>query len=220
MKKFTSSLWGYPPSRYYRFLKRLENSFPDRPLKIAIIGCSDGKFVLPAARRGHEVFAIDIDDVAIFGGYKEGPGGQLFMPGLVTRLKTEELENSVQVVCGDFVEYPNMVQYHAVFTSGALQYSRNMIHPMTQMVAVLQSYVNQGGYIYVDYMLAMEDKYKGRDNYSSPSKWSEFFSGNEWSIVYNRVLPPVFEKAHVDFPVDHQHHWGHLLAVKILRKFR
>src|SRR5690554_447379 len=48
----TASLWGTPPSRYYQLLRRVEADKRER-LAVAIVGCSDGKFVLPAARRGH-----------------------------------------------------------------------------------------------------------------------------------------------------------------------
>lgn len=212
MGKKTASLWGRPPSRYYNFLKRVESYFPSQQLEIAIVGCSDGKFVLPAARRGHRVFAIDFDEVALFGGTKVGPTGNIYMPGLVTRLKMENLLDRVQVVHGDFVEYSPARPAHGVFTSGAVQYSRNMKHSMVDMVRALQAYVMQEGYFYIDYMLPMEAKYQGRDNYPDRERWNEFFSTGEWNIIYNRVLPPVFEAAHVDKPVDHYHHWGHLLV--------
>ena len=44
-----------------------------RPLTACVVGCSDGKFVLPLLRRGHAVSAYDIDAVAIFGGEKTFP---------------------------------------------------------------------------------------------------------------------------------------------------
>lgn len=212
MAKKTSSLWGTPPTRYYNFLKLVEQNFKLKSLKIAILGCSDGKFVLPAARRGHKVFAIDIDEVALFGGDKTGPFGKVYMPGLVARLYSENLQSKVQVIHSDFVEYSPIDLYHAVFTSGAVQYSRNLKHSMCSMVKSIQAFVMPAGYIYVDYMLPMDEKYIGRDNYPRKERWNEFFHHSEWDLLYNRVLPPVFEKAHVDNPVDHYHHWGHLLA--------
>lgn len=213
MKK-TSSLWGNPPKRYYKFLKLIEGQFNTKPLRIAILGCSDGKFVVPAARRGHCVFAIDVDGIALFGGEKIGPSGKVHMPGLIDRLRIEGLQDLVQVVNGDFVEHIPDVQYHGVFTSGAVQYSRNLKHAMSKIVSSIQAYVMPSGYIYIDYMLPMEERYKDRDNYPGRERWQQFFSTSEWRILYNRVLPPVPEKAHVDLPVDHIHHWGHLLAQK------
>jgi SAM-dependent methyltransferase len=210
----TSSLWGTPPSRYYNFLRKVESGFRAKRLRVAILGCSDGKFVLPAARRGHFVFAIDIDGVALFGGMKNGPTGETYVSGLRERLRLEGLLNSVQVVHGDFVEYSPKIGFHAVFTSGAIQYSRNLKHPMKSIVGKVKDYTIEGGYLYIDYMLPLDDKYRGRDNYSTKREWKSFFEPTKWEVIYNRVLPPVFERAHVDNPVDHYHHWGHLLVRK------
>lgn len=212
MPRRTSSLWGYPPTRYFNFLRRVESSFDETPLSLAVLGCSDGKFVLPAARRGYRVLALDTDTVALYGGEKQGPSGTVYMPGLTSRLTAENLSTLVEVVNTDFVEYHTPVQYHAVFTSGALQYSRNMKHSMADMVNKVKEYVLDNGFLYIDYMLPMESKYQGRDNYPDRDQWNFFFQGGGWKVYYNRVLPPVFEAAHVDNPVDHYHHWGHLLA--------
>lgn len=209
----TSSLWGTPPSRFYNYLKRVENYFGDSPLQISILGCSDGKFVLPCARRGHKVFAIDVDGEAINGGEKVGPDGPVYMIGLANRLKKEGLEDRVNWVHGDFITHPP-IESHATFTSGAIQYAFNMEHDMACIMRKLQDFSMSKGFVYMDYMLPIEDRHKGRPNYPSPLEMEGFFDESEWSIIYNRVLPPIFERAHVDNPVDHYHHWGHLLAQK------
>ena len=87
----TASLWGKPPSRFYRFLRKVSSLTCDSSPSLAVLGCADGKFVLPAARRGFNVLAIDVDHVALYGGLKPGIGGVNHMPGLVARLKTENL---------------------------------------------------------------------------------------------------------------------------------
>ena len=213
----TASLWGKPPTRYYSFLRHVERSFTATRLRVAILGCSDGKFVLPAARRGHSVFAIDVDETALFGGKKTGPTGEVQMIGLVERLLLEGMSDLVNVVHGDFVEHTHTPskRFHAVFTSGAIQYSRNMKHTMRDMIERVKAYVMKGGYLYADYMLPMEHKYIGRDNYPDKERWASFFEPERWDVIYNRVLPPLFEKAHVDLPVDHYHHWGHLFARRL-----
>lgn len=211
----TASLWGTPPSRYYQLLRRVEADKRER-LAVAIVGCSDGKFVLPAARRGHSVVAIDVDGTALFGGVKMGPEGETLMPGLVRRLEAEQLTGHVEVIHADFVEVNFQRQFDLILTSGALQYSRNMSHSMEIMVTKLQVLVGCEGYFYADYMLPLAAEHVGRDNYADRSRWSTFFLTNDWKVHYNRVLPPVFEKAHVDLPRDHYHHWGHILAQRVV----
>ncbi|AUG78797.1 hypothetical protein CFP65_4030 [Kitasatospora sp. MMS16-BH015] len=210
----TSSLWGTPQSRYYRLLQRIEENTPaGQPPTMAVIGCADGKYVLPAARRGFKVWAIDIDEVALFGGYKKDLTGEVLMPGLASRVKAEGLEDLVEVVHGDFMAAPPQQKFDAVFTSGALQYSNNLEHSLEQMVTEVGACVKPGGLLYIDYMLPYEEKYQGRAICPEAPWWKEYFTSRPvWEVKHNRVMPPTLDKAHVEYPVDHYHQWGHLLA--------
>ena len=38
-----------------------------------IVGCSDGKFLIPFARKHYKVSGYDIDEVALYGGYEQFP---------------------------------------------------------------------------------------------------------------------------------------------------
>ena len=215
MKK-TSSLWGTPPTRYYRYLQRVQEHTGSAHPTLAIIGCADGKFVLPAARRGFRVWAIDIDETALFGGYKTDPTGKVHMPGLASRVATEGLEELVEVVHGDFVESPPGRQFDAVFTSGALQYSNNTERSLEQMVDLVGDCVRPEGLLYIDYMLPYEEKYKGRPNCPEAAWWKEYFGRHDrWDVAYHRVMPPTLDRAHVEYPVDHYHQWGHVLAQRV-----
>ena len=206
----TKSLWGTPPSRYYGFLRRVEKQFDSDSLMLCVLGCSDGKFVLPAARRGYYVLAIDIDRTAIFGGEKSGPNGPVYMEGLHYRIKKENLKERVKVACEDFVEYKKTEKFHAVWTSGAINYSYNLKHKIHDIIQNVKSFVLPNGYIYFDYMLPLETVHLTRENYFPKGELAKYFTKGKWNIIYDRVLPPLVEKAHVDMPVDHRHHWGHL----------
>ncbi|MBI2808675.1 MAG: hypothetical protein HYX68_27110 [Planctomycetes bacterium] len=159
------------------------------------------------------MLAIDIDQVALFGGKKPGIGGEVWMPGLVARLQQEKLHHRVDVVQADFVEgKPAQRAAHLAVTSGSIQYSRNLQHSVRAIVASIQSFVRPRGYLYIDYMLPMEQKHRERENFFARGALHALFPATEWHVLYDRVLPPLLEKAHVDNPVDHFHHWGHLLA--------
>src|SRR5262249_47614938 len=142
MGRKTTSLWGRPPSRYYALLRRAESSRPASRLHLAVLGCSDGKFVLPAARRGFTVLAVDVDEIALFGGTKIGPDGPTYMPGLRARLESEGLSRLVEIVHADLAECEPRRPSDVVITSGALQYSRNMKHSMDEMMKRVQSHVD------------------------------------------------------------------------------
>ena len=68
----TKSIWGNPPKRLYKLInlgkKQWGNDFT-----ACIVGCSDGKFLMPFARDGINVTGYDIDDVALYGGNKMFP---------------------------------------------------------------------------------------------------------------------------------------------------
>ena len=68
----TKSIWGNPPTRLYKLIniakKDWENNF-----SACIVGCSDGKFLMPFAREHIKVTGYDIDDIALYGGVKEFP---------------------------------------------------------------------------------------------------------------------------------------------------
>jgi hypothetical protein len=206
----TKSLWGNPPSRYYAFLRRVELGFGLKKLALSVLGCSDGKFVLPAARKGYYVLALDIDEKAIFGGEKIGPNGPIYMEGLFSRVKKERLEQRVKIVCEDFVKYKTSEKFHAVWTSGAINYSYNLKNNVSDILERVKSYVLPNGYIYFDYMLPLETPHFSRENYFPKGELVKHFKKDKWDIIYDRILPPMLEKAHVDMPVDHYHHWGHL----------
>ena len=53
MKK-TKSIWGNPPKRLYRLIDLAENNI-GKDFNACIVGCSDGKFLLPFARKGIKV---------------------------------------------------------------------------------------------------------------------------------------------------------------------
>ena len=58
----TKSIWGAPPKRIYNILKFVEDQNPH--FTTCIVGCSDGKFLMPFARAHHEVTGYDIDEIA------------------------------------------------------------------------------------------------------------------------------------------------------------
>jgi hypothetical protein len=194
----------------------VEKEFGNGSLQIGILGCSDGKFVLPAARKGHKVLAIDIDHVAIFGGNKVGPNGNILMPGLISRLNTENLTKYVEVACQDFVEFSPASKQHAVWTSGAINYSFNLKHSISSVIESIKRYVVKKGFIYFDYMMPFEPSHFERVNYFKEGELVKYFNESNWKVIYDIAAKrPQLELAHVDLPTDHYHKWGHLCVQSI-----
>lgn len=214
----TRSMWGAAPSRYYRWLNNALRESDAQSLRLAVLGCSDGKFVLPAARRGVETLAMDIDPISLFGGEKVATNGQpIYMPGLHWRLETEGLANRVNVILGDLATTRVEPPCDLVFISGALQYSVNLQHTMANMIASVKSCVAPGGRLYIEYMLPLEERHKGLDNYPDQKTWHTFFSGDGWRITSHRITPAGIDRRR-DLQIFAKHkyaQWGHLMAERI-----
>lgn len=186
-------------------------SSPGGERELTVLGCADGKFVLPAARKNFSVLAVDVDYAALYGGVKEGVGGQVVMPGLAARLEVEGLSSKVKILCADFTTLTPQPMY-AAFTSGAIQYSYNMPKTANELLQAALGFVRSGGFFYIDYMLPYEAKYVGRPNCPDAVWWQQKVAElSGWTVMHHRVLPPTRDIAHVEYPVDHFHQWGHLL---------
>ena len=61
----TKSIWGNPPTRLYKLIELAQQEFK-KDFSACIVGCSDGKFLMPFARKGIKVTGYDIDDIALY----------------------------------------------------------------------------------------------------------------------------------------------------------
>lgn len=210
----TKSLWGTAPSRYYRWLRRAESGLGPE-LRIAVLGCSDGKFVLPAARRGIHVVAVDVDAVSLYGGTKQGADGcSIEMPGLIRRLEAEGLRDRVIVLNEDLATVRVERPCDLVFISGAIQYAINRRHSMADLIANVKALVAPGGRVSIEYMLPVEARHQGLENYPSAEIWTEYFSTPGWTVTSNWVAP-VGKDRRTDVRVRAKHkytQWGYLHA--------
>ncbi len=231
----TKSCWGNPPSRLYHFINRLPQHIHD----VCIVGCSDGKFVFPFLRKGYRVTAIDIDKTALYGGMKQRPIERkkievlkyvssntkpqydqlpteaVQIDGLWKRCKKEHLTSNLNIIETDFYRDPPNKSFDVLFTSCSLQYKTNRSIPLEYIMNTLKNHVEIGGFLYMDYMMPLEDTHNWKsDHFFRSDQIKQFFS-NGWEILYNREMHrPIFEAAHIDRPEDHFHRFGYILARK------
>ncbi|CAM5729687.1 hypothetical protein SANTM175S_01851 [Streptomyces antimycoticus] len=102
--------YGNTPSRSsLQFLAALKDR-ASADATVAVVGASDGKFVLPLAAAGYRVVAIERDPVALYGGEVILPGDtHAHAVGLIDRLKLEGFNDRVQVVEEDFLQADSWV---------------------------------------------------------------------------------------------------------------
>ena len=65
----TKSIWGNPPTRIYKLIELAEEKW-GKNFDVCIVGCSDGKFLMPFARSKVKVTGYDIDKIDLYGGIK------------------------------------------------------------------------------------------------------------------------------------------------------
>lgn len=233
----TKSIWGNPPTRLYKLIKIAKQNW-GKEFTACIVGCSDGKFLMPFARDGIKVTGYDIDDIALYGGIKAFPiiKEKIKYPyspdfksktfeleekkvlGVVDRLKIENIDNNANIEKRDFYKDLPKEKFNVVFTSCSLHYSVNKEFTLEDKTKKLQSIVMPNGYLYIDYMMAIDE-----DDYNTyPSE--KFYRKKEilnyfddsWEIIsYRENNNPSFEGAHVDCVKDHFHRFGYILAKKV-----
>ena len=210
----TQSLWEDTLTFFPQFLAALkEHASPDAT--VAVVGASDGKFVLPLAAAGYRVIAIERDPLALHGGEVELPcDGNVQAMGLVERLKLEELYDRVQVVEEDFLSAePLGTLCDAVWTSCSWHYSANHHRPLADFVARMQLLVRANGLFGAEFMMPVEPRHHVIEHYTSPEKLSRHFT-NAWSVLLTLRTGEFTERAHLGQLQDHTHRMGLLLAAR------
>ena len=234
----TKSVWGDSPSRLYRFRDLLMDRFENNA-SVCIVGACDGKFVMPFLRSGFSVTAYELDKVAIYGGKKEFPVDRQHIPvieyvhnpdrnpnykklpseereilGLKKRAEAEGLSDLLTIVEENFYKNPPTEKFNAVFTSCSIPYPCNFDVPIAEIFNILQESVSEEGYLYMDYMMPLEECHSWRpEHYLRKGDAKKYLDKDGWKIVHiYEMNKPVFEAAHVDRPEDHFHRFGYVLA--------
>lgn len=210
----TQSLWEHTLTFFPQFLAALrEHASPDAT--VAVIGASDGKFVLPLAAAGYRVVAIERDPLAVHGGDVSLPGGDSAQAmGLIDRLKIEELHDRVQVVEADFLTAaPLQIQCDAVWTSCSWHYSANHHRPLADFVNRMQLLLRVNGLFGAEFMMPVKQGHHLIEHYTSPERVSRHFIP-DWEILLTLRTNEFTERAHIGQPHDHTHRMGLLLAAR------
>jgi SAM-dependent methyltransferase len=208
----TSSLWEHTLTIFPQFLSAAHEHIPPGS-RVAVVGASDGKFVLPLAAAGYRVTAIERDPLALHGGEVRLPGDiTTSAPGLIARLKAEGIQDQVQIAEQDFLTArPPYGQCDAVWTSCSWHYSVNHHRPLLDFVGRMQEIVRPGGLFAAEFMMPTQPRHFTTEHYVSPERLSRHFAGG-WTILLTLRTSEFTERAHVGQLRDHTHRMGLLIA--------
>ncbi|WP_203236517.1 class I SAM-dependent methyltransferase [Nocardia panacis] len=182
---------------------------------VAVVGASDGKFVLPLAAAGYRVLALEKDPLALNGGEVLLPiSGITYAPGLVKRLKEAELYDRVRIVCADFLDIePADLTADAVWTSCSWHYSANHRRPLNEFVGRMQQLVPPGGLFGAEFMMAVEPRQDVIEHYTTPDRLALQFA-RAWNVLLTLQTGTFVERAHMGQLHDHTHCMGLLVATR------
>jgi SAM-dependent methyltransferase len=206
----TRSVWQNTRTYFPLFLDLLTS----RQLRtVCVVGASDGKFVLPLARRGIQVAAIERDPLAVNGGPVTLPGQTRgHMPGLRKRLADEGVSSFVDVVEADLFDAGWRADpFDAVWTSCSWHYSVNHTRPLAAFITTMTDLCRpHGGLLGAEYMMPVEPRHLGIEHYPEQGEVRQFFQG--WTIDWETYTAPFLEAPHVEQLIEHVHRMGLIIA--------
>ncbi|WP_194838806.1 bifunctional 2-polyprenyl-6-hydroxyphenol methylase/3-demethylubiquinol 3-O-methyltransferase UbiG [Nocardia sp. XZ_19_369] len=208
----TTSIWEQTLTFFPQFHRALAEQCR-RGATVAVIGASDGKFVLPLAEAGYNVVAIEKDPLALYGGEVLLPvSGLGYTPGLVERVKDADLQHSVRIVAEDFLDCdPADLAAEAVWTSCSWHYSANHRRPLVEFITHMQRLVRPGGVFGAEFMMPVQEQHHRIEHYTTPDSLASYF-GDAWDVLLTLQTDPFVERAHIGQLHDHTHRMGMLIA--------
>lgn len=163
-----------------------------RARTIAVVGAADGKFVLPLARAGVRITAIECDQDAL--------------PGLRNRLAAEDLTERVGVITADLLDLVDFEAHDAVWTSCSWHYSRNHRRPLKEFIDALERLCAPHGLLGAEYMMPIEPRHQRIEHYVPEGRIRAHLP--DWEPIWETYTPTFDEAPHPGQPEPHQHRMG------------
>lgn len=204
----TQSLWQATKTFFPLFLGELTQRSVQT---VCVVGASDGKFVIPLAKLGFDVLAIERDGKAVHGGPVELPGHITgTMLGLRQRLKIEEVADHVTIVKDNLFDLRNLSACDAVWTSCSWHYSVNHDRPLREFVGRLQELCAPEGLLGAEFMMPVEDRHRAIEHYLDEGQIRDYLEG--WRLLWEAYTPAFVEDPHVEQLEPHTHRMGFVMA--------
>lgn len=209
----SESIWGKPNPSYFKFLDCIETK--KLPKTLCILGCSGGKFVIPAAKKDFKVLAIDRNRTELYGGNVYAGNKKIHTEGLFHYLKEANIEKNVEAIDDNFIEYNNRETFSGVFTSGFIHYEGDSKYSLDCIINCIKSYVSLNGLLFLEYI--HRSKYDNDPNrhFLTKDQLNSYFSGRSWKIL-KHTKHTYTESANTRVPKTHRITWGYLHASRIL----
>ncbi len=166
-----------------------------------VVGASDGKFVLPLAKMGMVVTAVDIDNEALVTN----------RDSLKSRAAAAGLDGRVQCVQGDIRDL-QLGKFDAVWTSCSWHYSHNFNRPLIDFIEILKTHLRPGGLFAAEYMMPVDVGHVAVEHYLEPGEIWGYIGA--WQRLWDAHTTVYIEEPRPGQTSRHVHRMGFVVARK------
>lgn len=204
--------FGISPHRNYDNLKRLEEEKGEN-FNVMVPDCYDGYNVLPMLLRNKKVDCYETNDVLLNGGTIDG----FYTIGLKQKVNNYNLNRKVNIYKKNFYTTRIEKEYDYVYCYRSLHLDRNKDIRMEVKIRKLLSSVKFGGYVYIFYYMADDEKNfekYPKDRYLRSREMRKYLDLSKWDIIYNIEGHSRIHGPHPYQKAKHYHKTGVILAKK------
>lgn len=215
IKYKTKSIWPSPGKRFYNFLNYASKNNLSK--NILIIGCSDGTYVIPSAKRGFQVTAFDIDKEAIYGGNDLEIDNKIIKYlGLKKRIELEgDAGDKIEYQLCDFMNYNKNKKFSLVFTSGSIHYAYNSKYSVKNMIFKMLDMLEENGMLLLEY-ICKDNNTDNTRHFLSKKEINDIIYGYTGVKIISHKLKAYTESANPRNKKSHEITWGRVYVKKLL----
>ena len=202
LRNRSNSIFGKCPEIYKKRVSHWKNRKEFDKYDFLVIDDRDGRLGMCPLRSGAKVTIYEPNSIYLYGGKINTPIRNLesneiiYKPktslGLEDRINLEFLEGNVNLHNENFYESEINHKYGYVATSKSLDREENKLIPMADKINKLKDAVESGGYLYVEYYIALDsDDYNlyPQNQYLRYGEMKNYFSDENWTILSIEEYP-------------------------------
>lgn len=208
-----SSVYGRAQRTSYEYMKLLNEKYNNN-YKVLIVDDKDGLHTLPFANHGANVVMYEPNKIYIEGGEIDS----IKITPISNRKGYESNKKQIKIVNKNFYETKVEDRYEFVYCYRSLHERHNKDIPLKRKVRKLLSSVKEGGYVYIFYHLAKNEKDISnypRNQYLRRNEMISYFNPKIWKVItIIEHEEATFHNGHPKHKNNHKHIVGHIFAQK------